>query len=136
MLWRLAGWLFFGWFSVTSVHANSIARPDTLLPAYSATNRSVHLRETRPILSSAWTPRSNQRQQESPHRIHFCGRPCSAMSEFHVRLLGIGEPADASEFIAIGPGRDSGVGGWLFHFLRRQFGGRVGHKMCKAAGTC
>lgn len=135
MLRRLAVLLLLNWFGVISVHANSIPLSDTRSPAYRATKRSTQLRETRPIVSLAWVPRSNQHQQWSPDRIHFCGRPCSATEEFRVRIPGIVAPV-VSEFIAISPGRDAGIGGWVVQFLRRQFGGRVGHKMCKAAGTC
>jgi len=136
MLGRVALLVLFGWISVTSVHANSIVLSDTSLAGYRVPRRVTQPLETPTIFSIAWAPRNGQNQLPGLHRIHFCGRPCSAMAEFQVRLLGIAEPMDKSEFIGMGPRHDSGMGGWLFHFLRRQLGGRVGHKMCKASGTC
>jgi len=134
MLRRLGVLLFLSWFSVACVHANSIALSDTRFQAYRATRHSTQLREPRPILALPWASPRNPRQQWSLDRIHFCGRPCSDMG-FPVRMPGIVQPV-VSEFITISPGRDPGVSGWAVQFLRRQFGGRVGHKMCKAAGTC
>jgi hypothetical protein len=135
MLRRLALVLFCGWFGVISVHANSIALSDTRSPGNHATRWPAQTREPQPILSLAWVPRSNRRQQWIPDRIHFCGRPCSATTEFSVRVPGIVMPV-VGEFIPVSAGRDAGIGGWVVHFLRREFGGRVSHKMCKASGTC
>jgi hypothetical protein len=135
MLRRLAALLFVGGFGVIPVHANSIALMDTRLADYRATKRSTQLLETRPIFALAWVPRSNLRQRGSPDYIHFCGRPCSATTEFRIRFLGIAEPG-SGQFIAARPGRNAGIDGWFLQFLRHQFGRRVSRKMCREAGAC
>jgi hypothetical protein len=134
MLQRLGVFVLFCWFAAISARGDSIAVSYNRSPVYGAANRSSKLHQTRPILSLAWNPRGN-RQSIGPARIQFCGPPCFATGDPRIRVPGTVARMD-SEFIGVGSRREDGMAGWLVQFLRRQFGGRTGHKMCKAAGTC
>jgi hypothetical protein len=135
MLRSFGALLLLSGFAILSARADSIALSDAR--ALRVRPGGPRILETRTVsFPLSWAAAGNQRREDISRRhSQFCGRPCSPVGNSFGRIPGTAT-LRRGQFVPVSGSREVDFLSWLSNFVRRELGGRVSHKSCKAAGNC